>query len=79
MPCFARCFDLLRNSHPRVPLYTDGVELLVLTALVTSGSGVKNKFFDRLNERVGSSEPTLSLLLTDSKRGNYSLLLAISP
>ena len=44
MPCFARCFDLLRNSHPRVPLYTDGCELLVLTALVTSASLPKTSF-----------------------------------
>ena len=31
-----KAFDLLHNSHPGVPLYTDGCELLVLTALLTS-------------------------------------------
>jgi len=29
-------FDLLRNSHPRVPLYTDGCELLVFSLPATS-------------------------------------------
>ena len=30
-------FDLLRNSHSTVPSYADEWELLVLTALLTSG------------------------------------------
>ena len=33
-------------------MYTDGCELLVLTALLTSVSLPKNKFFDRLNSTI---------------------------
>ena len=46
--CFARCFDLLCNSILSSIYIHFGVELLVLTALVTSGSLPKNEFFDRL-------------------------------
>ena len=43
-PCFARHFDLLRNSPSTVSIYADECELLVLPALVTSASLSKNKF-----------------------------------
>ena len=46
--CYARLFDLLRNS-PRSSIHIHfGGELLVLAALLTSGSLSKNKFFNRL-------------------------------
>ena len=42
--CYARCFDLLRNSN-HLSIHIHGVfELLVSAALVTSGSLSKNYF-----------------------------------
>jgi len=38
-------------------LYADGSGLLVLTSLLTSARGVKNKFFDRLT--VGAAIPVV--------------------
>ncbi len=46
--CGARCFDLLRNSTLSSIHIHFGIELLVLTALVTSVSLSKKGFFDRL-------------------------------
>ena len=42
--CFARYFDLLRNSPHSSILIHFGVELLVLTALLTSASLSKKSF-----------------------------------
>lgn len=38
MPCFARHFDLLRNSPSTVSIYADECELLVFGASLTSVS-----------------------------------------
>ena len=43
--CYARLFDLLRNSPLSSIHIHFGVELLVLPALVTSASLPKNEFF----------------------------------
>ena len=43
--CFARCFDLLRNSTLSSIHIHFGVELLVLTALLTPVSLSKKYFF----------------------------------
>ena len=50
--CYARLFDLLRNSPLSSIHIHFGGELLVLPALVTSASLPKNEFFDRLRRRV---------------------------
>ena len=47
-PCYARHFDLLRNSPLSSIRIHFGVELLVFGASLTSASLSKNDFFDRL-------------------------------
>ncbi len=42
--CFARHFDLLRNSNLTVPMYADTFELLVFVAPLTSASLPKKVF-----------------------------------
>jgi len=59
--CYARYFDLLRNSNLTVPMYADRFELLVLTASLASVSLSKNKFLDRL--RLGDAAASPNLLV----------------
>jgi len=46
-------------TTPTLPyhLYADEWELLVLTAFVTSATGDKNKFFDRLQREGQKTDP----------------------
>ena len=54
--CYARVLTYCATRPLPYHLYADECELLVLTALVTSDSLSKNKFFDRL-DYAGANAP----------------------
>jgi len=56
--CYARCFDLPRNSNLTVPMYADRFELFVFSAPLTSVRKVK-KLSSAHSGLVASSSDTL--------------------
>ena len=63
--CYARCFDLLRNSPLSSIHIHFGVELLALAALLTSVSLSKTEFFDKLRLRCKAMQRSLRLYSTN--------------
>ena len=55
-------------------MYADGSELLVLTALVTSDSLPKNRFFDRLKGVVHPDDPFQSVKKATNRQNTKYLI-----